>query len=540
MEPTQGIRMCTRTARRTARSRRAAVARMCRAGCALLISVASISVTAEASFAGTYVMRSCNVPGQAPAPMGPWRSEPAPTTVLVDNCSTGGGFDFTLPWARTMGNSTDARLSLDAPTDPGRRAIRLERIRFWIKARLTGIGEPLRFYSGGPISWYFSQPNQSPIEPSADYDLPRETSALYMVLHCGGDADRPRAARLVDPDCHADADVPLEVRGIELTLHEDVTPAGSAVGGTLLGDKPVSVVRSLDYYASDAQSGVARVEAVIGDTVVAARDLAGRCSFADWSACPTTDRDTLSVDTRSVPDGLHALVLRTIDAAGNRHDEKVKNIEVRNTPAAGPPAIGSTSSAELTARFAGSSRSSLIVPWGRRVMLRGTLKGLARLAGERIDVFERAATRRARDVAVGSAQTRVDGTFSYTLASMRPSRTVRLAYGSAVAPPLHVRVRAASTLRASLRGTTLRYSGRVLSRPLPPPGKRVIIQGTAPGHTWAPFARLRTDRRGRFSGTYRLRAHRAGVSVQIRVIVPTQRSYPYLAYTGRVVTLRVR
>jgi hypothetical protein len=51
---------------------------------------------------------------------------------------------------------------------------------------------------------------------------------------------------------------------------------------------------------------------------------------------------------------------------------------------------------------------------------------------------------------------------------------------------------------------------------------------------------LRTDRRGRFSGTYRLRARRSGVSVQIRVLVPTQRSYPYLAYTGHPVTLRVR
>jgi hypothetical protein len=87
----------------------------------------------------------------------------------------------------------------------------------------------------------------------------------------------------------------------------------------------------------------------------------------------------------------------------------------------------------------------------------------------------------------------------------------------------------------------VRFSGRVLSRPLPVRGKTVKLQGKAPGYAWSkPFAALRTDRRGRFAGSYRLHARRPGVKIQIRVVVPTERGYPYLSYHGRPATLRVR
>jgi len=142
---------------------------------------------------------------------------------------------------------------------------------------------------------------------------------------------------------------------------------------------------------------------------------------------------------------------------------------------------------------------------------------------------------------VGSAQTRTDGTFSYELGRTRPSRTVRLAYGpTASSRLLTVRVRAASTLKVSLRGTTVHYSGRVVSLPLPAKGKRVTLQGKAPGFAWASFANLRTDWRGRFAGRYHLPVRRPGVKLQIRVKVPTERGYAYLAYTGRPAVVTVR
>ena len=80
----------------------------------------------------------------------------------------------------------------------------------------------------------------------------------------------------------------------------------------------------------------------------------------------------------------------------------------------------------------------------------------------------------------------------------------------------------------------------MLSRPLPKLGKRVLLQGRTRGYAWATFRSARTNRVGHFSGGYRLPFRRPGVKLEIRVVVPAERSYPYLIYIGRPVTLLVR
>jgi hypothetical protein len=148
--------------------------------------------------------------------------------------------------------------------------------------------------------------------------------------------------------------------------------------------------------------------------------------------------------------------------------------------------------AKLTAGFVTSSRSTVIVPFSRRATIRGRLTSISGSAIGKalIDVFERPVRAGAKEVALGRVTTGVDGSFSYTLAARRPSRSVRLAYGSlASSRLLNVRVRAASVLKATLRGTLLRFSGRVLSRPLPTGGSPVVSAwpdaGREPGTTCA-------------------------------------------------------
>lgn len=441
-----------------------------------------------------------------------------------------------------------SRASLDL-TPPEGRAIVIEQVRAWVSTRLSGTGSLVKAWIDGVqdstlnhLVEFANGLNNT--ESVATASRPAGSPSMQVALTCKG-SDRPARATLAGPSsCSADETVPLVVHGLEATLSESVAPAGAALGGTLLADKPMSGVRSLEYSVSDDQSGVARVEALIGGTVVASRDLSGRCSYADWTACPSRDRDTLSVDTRSLPDGPHPLTLRVTDAAGNRHDEPVQNIEIKNQTTAPVTEIGRVTSppAHLTVSFASSSGTSITVPFGQRVRVRGRLMRAAQsvVAGAQVDIFERTASAGAVETAVASVRTQADGTFSYTLASGRPSRTVRIAYGSSSARVLRVKVRAAATLTASLRGTLLRFSGRVLSAPLPPRGKRVIIQGTAPGYEWGEAATVRTDRRGRFSGSYRLTARRPGVRLRLRVRVPTERGYPYLGYTSPPLELRVR
>ncbi len=312
----------------------------------------------------------------------------------------------------------------------------------------------------------------------------------------------------------------------------------------MLEAAPVFGTRSLEYAATDVESGLARIEAVIGETVVGARDLTIRCSYADFTACPTSDLDTLLVDTSRVPNGRHPLSLRVFDAAGNRRDVEVQPIDVQNPQnAMVAQASSGVALGQLSAAFAGTSRSTLSVPFGRRVVIRGRLASASNsgIAKAQVDVLERLSRTGANEVAVGRARTRSDGTFSYELAARRPSRVVRLAYGSvASSRRLQVRVHAASALRATLRGRLLRFSGRVLSRPLPAGGKLVRLDGVSTGFKWKHFATLRTDRDGRFSGRFRLAGRRAGARYYMRVRMPAERGYPYLPATGKPVRLRAR
>jgi hypothetical protein len=519
--------------------------RALKAGLAML---ATSVVGVDRAHAGTYVMRACNVPGHASATIGPWQPVPAFTVAVVDSCLSGGVIGFSVPGIQQMRRDTRAALHLARPSEGPRRTIGFAGLRLWLVARLTGSGSSLhvatttRTTAGAVRQKLVGPPGADAMRAPRVASLdPRSTEAIQVELVCSDDAPL---------DCLPEHGTPLAVHGAEVTLVEDVAPVGSISGGTLLAPGPVSGVQSLRYSASDPQSGLARVEALVGDAVVATRDLTARCAYADFTACPASDEGSLSIDTNDVPDGTHRVTLRLSDAAANQHVVHVPSlVQVANgSRASAPEALSSPRRARLVARFAGSSRSTATVPYGRRVTIRGRLsaasrRGLGRVA---IEVLERAARAGAPEVAVGSVRTRADGTFSYALRRHGPSRTVRLTARdvagrvAAASTTLTLRVRAASSLRASLRGVTVRFGGRVLTGPLAERGKRVTLRGRARGYAWAPFASVRTDRRGRFSGTYRLQAHRPGVELQIRVVVPTERGYPYLGYRGRPVTLRVR
>jgi hypothetical protein len=332
---------------------------------------------------------------------------------------------------------------------------------------------------------------------------------------------------------------------MEVTLREDVPPAVVSTTGSLLGAGPQSGLRALAYAASDSGSGLSRVDVLLDETVVASRDLTPRCRYSDFAVCPTSDDETLEIDTRAVPNGSYDLALRVRDAAGNEqvvHGERP--IDVANES---PVESSSVLPYAIVANFKGSSRSKLTVAYGRRVSLRGRLtQGLQPVGpGIPLEVMERPDRRGAVEKRTRTVMTKADGSFSIGLATSRPSRIVRLAYrpaggGAVISRALKLRVQAASRVRASLRGRVVHFNGRVLSGPLPKRGKRILMEGRSPGSAWTPFKALRTDKKGRFSGTYRLRVRRPGVVLKIRAIVPSESGYGYLSSRSRPVALRVR
>jgi|GEM_PF-2109912 len=513
----------------------------------LVLAGASLASPSRAS-AGTYVMRNCSVPGAPSAVAGPWRATATQTLNAVDACGTGGGLGFTffgidhhMPvWSRST-------LILERPTDGPQAAISIGEMRLWVATRLASPGNlsarvsTLPIASGTTIIRIDAPGSGVPtiysLAPS-----PELADGVGVVVECIEQHLARNAASGMD--CYPSHDTPLLLVGSEITLSEAVAPTAS-LGEPLRDDGPQAGLRSLSYVASDAESGVASVELLLGDAVVATNDLRPRCAHADFAACPVRDEGSLSFDTRAVPHGDHQLRIRVRDAAGNEH------VVARETPlhVADPDASSPTSTRgqrRVTAGFAGSSRSTLTVPYGRRITIRGRVVDAANngVADARVDVLERASGQRAPEVAAGSALTRADGTYSYELAGNSPPREVRVVHtadaNTVASTSLTLRVKAAARLHASLRGTAIRFSGRVLTRPLPQAGKLVRLEGRAPGFRWSRFATIRSDRLGRFSGRYRLPVRRPGVRLQIRVDVPAERGYAYLGYRGPPVTLRVR
>lgn len=520
-----------------------------RAGMVLIALLAVLEMWTPPAHAGTYVMRNCDVPGHPPTSLGPWVAssytpEPTPKMTVGDACASGGGVGFTFAGARTMTpGSAWARITIARPSSGPQSEIRLVSVAMWYAARFGGSGQELGLIASEASSdktltnhWRVAgRPGGERL--SFERRLSRADADGFSVgMYCGPVQDP------IPPDpCVADDATPFLVRGMELTLSEDKPPTVLEPAGTLLAEGSQGGIRTVSYEASDLHSGLAGVDVLLGGRVVKSRDLTPRCFHSDFTVCPTADEATLEVDTRVVPDGSYDLALRVRDAAGNEQVVRGQHpVEVANgTPADGPYAIA--------ARFTGTSRSSVTVPYGRRVTVRGgvTHGGRAVAAGTRIEVLERLDRRGARERLTRTVVTKADGSFSTGLATSRPSRVVRLAYRSAaggrfVSRALTVRVLSASRLRASLHGRLVRFSGRVVSGPMPKGGKRVQMEGRSPGSAWTTFKTLQTDAKGRFAGTYRLRVRRPGVVLKVRAVVPRETGYGYLGSRSRAVTLRVR
>lgn len=509
-----------------------------------LAALAGSLLGAAQAQAGTYVIRSCNVPGHATAPITPWKASLVPNVTLFDNCAAGGGFGLTFPGLRSMGIRTEASLSLAEPD-----AMELRRIRLWFVARLTNTANGSELHATVALptsdnSGVFEEvwaPGISKLDRPFDQELADTVRGIKLGLRCIEVPLEPPYMNCLPSDVN-----PIEVQGAELTIEENGEPAATVTGGTLFTEGAVSAIRTLTYSSTDHQSGIKTIEVVIGDTVVAVKNLT--CIYSDFTPCPSADADSLAIDTRKVPDGIHPAILRTTDAAGNQTSMQVQLINVQNpgTPA-DVVAAEQTETARLTARFAQTKRPTMIVPFGRRVTVRGRLfddESKSGLGNTKIEVLQRSGT---RERSVGSTRTHANGSFTYRRSIRGPTRTLRFVYRpqaggrvAAASPTLKLRVRAESGLRVSLRGRLVRFSGQIRTRPLPGRGKQVRLQGRTTGFAWATFAIKRADRRGRFSGRYRLPVRRPGVRLEIRVWVPSERGYRYLSYRGKARKLRVR
>lgn len=482
----------------------------------IVAALASILVAVSCAHAGAYTMRSCNVPGNRSSSVGPWLWDYSYHSQGFNYCSAGAGFGFVFQNQLIMDRLAVASLVLQRQTIGPKSSIAIRRVKLWLTGRLSGTGSFLyvvtRAYTPGSATQtdVFGPPGGSLLdEPLVSPILPVDTREFRVVLACSGSSG---------DNCYPANRRPLEVQGAEVTLEEYVAPSASITGGTAVGYGPQSGVRSVTYVAGDSESGVARIEVMLGDDVVGVRDLAAACSYADFAACPATDSDDVIVDTRAVPDGSYLLRLRVTDAAGNR----------TIIQSAAPVRVANRSATRLTARFVATSRRTLTTSFGRHVTVWGRVTDSDNrpITNAQVDLQERPVAGGAQALVRRRVSTDFDGRWRYTLGNNISSRNLRFQYGAS-SRTLSLKVRASAVLHVNLRGTLVRFDGRVLSRPVPPKGLRVFVQGRARGAGWQTFASPRSDRAGRFSGRYRLRVHRPGIVLQFRARVRATRGYPF-------------
>jgi hypothetical protein len=201
--------------------------------------------------------------------------------------------------------------------------------------------------------------------------------------------------------------------------------------------------------------------------------------------------------------------------------------------------VNATTRARMEVAFQradGSTARRIRLRAGRRIAIVGRLTGAsgAGIAGARIGAAWRIVGR--GWVARPGVRTGQDGRFVYVLPP-GPSRDVRFTYfafsdSRAVELSNVVRAEALAplTIRADRRRVTgdriVRLSGRVGARTgIPRGGLLVTLQGFQHGYGWRTFSTVRTDRRGRWSTSYRFRSTHGRFG--FRALVPRQGRFPF-------------
>lgn len=137
---------------------------------------------------------------------------------------------------------------------------------------------------------------------------------------------------------------------------------------------------------------------------------------------------------------------------------------------------------------------------------------------------------------IGLATTGPDGKFRYIVRATRNRHLLFRYSGSrriaAATARFELHVPAASSIRVSRsrvrNGEGVLFTGRVVSRPLPPNGKLIEMQAHFRGR-WRTFSTLRSDRAGAWKFRYRFGATLGRVTYRFRARLPSEGGYPFIA-----------
>jgi hypothetical protein len=579
-------------------------------------------VVPAAAQAGKYHVYSCRTPAGAAAPVDGWSGSHTGTFTYARNtCAEPGGallaalgdqgvrtantdiasWEFASAPETTLVGATVWR----AGDADGGSAVNAS-YQFWAAAPgehevfdqcINGLGCSHEGVIGEP----FESANRVAVPPS------RLGTHLYLRASCGGAAEYECPAGQGDPNNYAAA---VYLYAADLTLEQTAGPQAGSVGGELATAPTIAGTSDLTFTATDPGAGVYEAEfSVDGSPVLTTvlNEAGGRCrdvgettdglpAFLYLQPCPASVSADVGLDTSSLTNGSHHLVVRVIDAAGNSAPVLDRTITVDNPSTAGSPpgagggapggggsspgpgsATGTTGAANgnagqtsattaagqpngqgasaqatLRARWRRTTRTVLTSTFSRREQITGRLTNSsgAPIAGARIELSATPAFAGAAALAMTGARTRSDGTFALTLPAHLSSRTVRLTYRASANEPspvatatLRLAVQAPVSLAISPRlthqGGTIRFSGRLLAGPIPRGGKPLILEARSGRGAWIQFHVVRSDRLGRYRSSYRFRFP-GPARYSFRVVCESEADYPFATGASPTVTVTER
>jgi len=134
----------------------------------------------------------------------------------------------------------------------------------------------------------------------------------------------------------------IELVGMDTTLETSTPPSATVTGGSLAGSGPVSGIGTLDFTATDADSGVLESQLVVDGSPVLTDSYSADCPYTNFAACPASMPDSMAWNTAAVTDGQHQVALRITDAAGNVQTVDDHTVLVSNptvTPVPSKPGV---------------------------------------------------------------------------------------------------------------------------------------------------------------------------------------------------------
>ncbi len=346
--------------------------------------------------------------------------------------------------------------------------------------------------------------------------------------------------------CHFSPWESVQIHQAVFLLSEDAAPVVGAVGGSLLEGGARQGVQTLTFDAADADSGVRSTQVLVDGAPVTVDDLSGACHYDDFAPCPRSAPGRfVTVDAGRLATGTHRLVLRAEDAAGNAALKDVGSFAT-----GGGSALRLAPTAKLRARYAVTLRPVRTLRWDQRFSTRGRLTALDGGALSGVRVLATIAGTRGRPArTVGQARTRRDGSWSMRLRARFASGRVRFVYvdgrGGGATATLRAKVRAGVRLAAARHVVApfgrIALSGRLLGGPVPRRGKVIEIRARGKGEKrWITFRTVRTDRRGRFTATHRLKQGYRDVTYEFQAVSRADGAYRYETGASNVERVAVR